>query len=459
MSPEFAVVGHPNKGKSSIVATLAQDDSVAISSRSGTTQFAESIDVKVGDSQYTLIDTPGFQRPTKVLHWLQQYADSADKRQAAVARFVADIDCQQQFPDEVELLTPIMNGAAILYVVDGSRPYGSEYESEMEILRWTGQASMALINPIENEDFVEHWNQALGQYFKVVRVFNAIQADAEKQRSVLEAFSIIKQEWHDEIKRLINEYQRVREKQQQQAARLLASLLTRLCFHQVSQKVITKSQAQQLKPVLNSRYINEMKVIERTCLDELKQLYHYRYLDSELYDLPLEDNLFDTEKWILWGLNRKRLAAAAAMAGAATGAGLDVVLGGSSLMLGTVGGGLLAGGSAWFAADQIADFKIKGLPIGGYEAHQGPINNRNFPYVVIGRFLFLEQALRNRTHAQRDKIVIKEGELTDRIASLESSTQRDLHKAMDRLRQQKSVDDLARVLKPLFQDKSSSLDS
>ena len=50
-----------------------------------------------------------------------------------------------------------------LYVVDGSRPYGPEYESEMEILRWTGQASMALINPIEGDDHIQSWQQALGQ--------------------------------------------------------------------------------------------------------------------------------------------------------------------------------------------------------------------------------------------------------------------------------------------------------
>ena len=450
MTPVFAIVGHPNKGKSSIVATLAQDDSIAISNQSGTTRVAESIKVQVGRSQYTLVDTPGFQRPTKVLRWLQQYADSADQRQAAVGRFVTDPDCQEQFPDEVELLTPIMNGAAILYVVDGSRPYGPEYETEMEILRWTGQASMALINPIENEDYVEHWNQALGQYFKVVRVFNTMQADTDKQRSVLEAFSIIKQEWKSTIQNLIEAYESVRQNQKREAAQLLASLLTRLCFHQVSQTVISRSQAQGLKSVLNARFLNEMKVIEKTSHDDLKQLYRYHHLGSELYDLPIDDNLFDTEKWIVWGLNRKRLAAAATMAGAATGAGLDLVLGGSSLMLGSLGGGLVAGGSAWFAADQIAEFKIKGLPVGGFEARQGPISNRNFPYVVLGRFLFLEQTLRNRTHARRDNIVIKEDELTDKIALLESATQRDLHKAMERLRQQKPVDDLVRILIPFF---------
>ena len=450
MTPVFAVVGHPNKGKSSIVATLAQDDSLAISNQSGTTRVAESIEVNVGSSQYTLVDTPGFQRPTKVLQWLQQHADSADKRQAAVARFVDDIDCHQLFPDEVELLTPIMNGAAILYVVDGSRPYGAEYEAEMEILRWTGQASMALINPIENEDYIQHWQQALGQYFKVVRVFNAMQADVEKQRSVLEAFSIIKQEWQGAIEQLIGEYQMVRENQQRQSVQLLASLLTRLCMFQLSQKVLTKKQAQLLKPALASRYIAEMNSIEKEGHEKLKHLFRYHHLNSELYGLPLDDGLFDTEKWIVWGLNRKRLAAAAAMAGAATGAGLDLALAGSSMMLGALGGGLVAGGSAWLAADRIAEFKIQGLPVGGFEAHQGPIKNPNFPYVVLGRFLFLEQALRTRTHARRDTIVVKEGDLTEKIASLEGSTQRELHQALDRLRRQKSVDDLVGVLMPLF---------
>lgn len=450
MTPVFAVVGHPNKGKSSIVATLAQDDSVAISNQSGTTRVAERIEVSVGNCHYTLVDTPGFQRPTKVLHWLKQHADSADKRQAAVARFVADIDCQQQFPDEVELLGPIMNGAAILYVVDGSRPYGVEYEAEMEILRWTGQASMALINPIENENYIQHWEQALGQYFKIVRVFNAMQADAEKQRSVLEAFSIIKQEWQSAIEQLIGEYQSVRENQQRESAQLLASLLTRLCVYQTSQKVLTKNQAKLLKPTLASRYIAEMNKIEKKSHNALKRLFRYHNLSSELYGLPIDEGLFDTEKWIVWGLNRKRLAAAAAMAGAATGAGLDLALAGSSFMLGAVGGGLVAGGTAWFAADKIAEFKIKGLPVGGFEAHQGPINNSNFPYVVLGRFLFLEQALRTRTHARRDSIVVKEGDLTEKIALLEGSSQRGLHQALDRLRRQKPVDDLAGLLRPLF---------
>ena len=450
MTPAFAVVGHPNKGKSSIVATLARDDSVAISEASGTTRITNSLDVVVGASHYTLIDTPGFQRPARVLNWLQKHAKSAEKRQEAVQKFVADEDCNQQFPDEVQLLTPIINGAAILYVVDGSRPYGAEYEAEMEILRWTGQASMALINPIESQDYVQSWEQALGQYFKVVRVFNAIQADFNKQLSVLEAFAIIKQEWQGSITKLINEYQKIKTEQQKKSLQLLVELLTRLCTYQVSQKVLNKTQAQALQSALESRFLSEMRNIERQCHEALKSTYQYHNLESKIYDLPLENNLFDTEKWIVWGLNRKRLTAAAVMAGAATGAAIDLSLAGSSLMLGAVGGGLVAGGSAWFGADRIANFKVKGLPVGGFEARQGPIKSRNFPYVVLGRYLYLQKALSNRTHAQRDSIEINESDLTERIAQLTRTQQGELHKSLERLRSQKSVENLESVLKPIL---------
>lgn len=449
MIPGFAVVGHPNKGKSSIVATLAHDDRVAISPQSGTTRVTETFTARVGNSQYRLVDTPGFQRPRKVLQWLESHADSADQRAHAVKQLVEDEDCQKRFPDEVQLLRPIVEGAAILYVVDGSRPYGPEYEAEMEILRWTGQASMALINPIENEQYIESWRQALSQYFKVVTVFNAVQADSDKQLAILETFSHLKEEWRGSIQTLVREYRAQREEQERRAAQILADLLRDLCFHQVSQKTFTRNQAAALRDMLERRFYDWMKNRERKAFDELKLVYQYHNLESDIYDLPFQDNLFDTEQWVLWGLNRQQLTGAAAMSGAAAGAIIDAGLLGHSLMAGAVGGAILAGGGAWFGATRIADFKIKGLPVGGYEARQGPIQSRNFPYVVLGRFLLLEQALKHRNHARRDPIRVREGDLAAMLESLEKSQRKELHRAMGRLSRQQEVENLESILRPL----------
>lgn len=450
MIPTFAVVGHPNKGKSSIVSTIAQNDSVAISPQSGTTREVHRYDIVIGNARYTLLDTPGFQRPARALAWLQQHAPSADRRRDTVQKFINDAECRRQFPEEVMLLKPIMEGAAILYVVDGSRPYGAEYEAEMEILRWTGQASMALINPIENEDHVQGWQQALAQYFKMVRVFNAMQADFEKLVAVLEAFSHIREEWQSALASIVSEYRQQRAAQLVDSAVLLQDLLIELCTYQVSQKVLSKSQADGLKAILQKKYFDDMRNIEQQHHEALKSMYQYHHLESTIADLPLDENLFDTEKWIMWGLNRKQLTIAATIAGAATGAVVDVALAGHSLMLGALGGGVLGAGSAWLGADKLAIWRLQGLPLGGYEAYQGPIQNRNFPYVVLGRFLYLADALRHRTHARRERLEIKEGDLSARINRLDRSQQAQLHRALDRLRQQKPADDFTGVLQGLL---------
>ncbi len=442
MIPQFAVVGHPNKGKSSIVSTIAQNDSVAISMRSGTTQQVERYEVAIDDKRYCLIDTPGFQRPSRALAWLQQHAPTAEKRQDAVRQFIASPDCRKEFPEEAMLLEPIMGGASILYVVDGSRPYGAEYEAEMEILRWTGQASMALINPIENDAHVDEWQSALGQYFKTVRVFNAVQADFDRLVALLETFAYIREDWRDTILGIVSAYRRARSKQQLDAANLLQELLLDLCTYQVSQVVASKAQALELKLVLEHKFLDELGRRERRYHDSLKSLYNYHHLESTIDQLPADEQLFDTEKWIIWGLNRMQLTAAVAMAGAAAGAAVDLAVAGGTFMLGALGGGLLAGGGAWMGADRIARFKLKGLPVGGFEARFGPIKNPNFPYVLMGRYLHLADSLRNRTHASRQRLEIKEGDLAARIQRLDKKQQTSLHRAMDKLSKQKSSDTL-----------------
>ena len=54
----------------------------------------KKLTVQSGRSRFNLIDTPGFQRPSRVLQWLEQHARSAEQRQGAVERFVNDADCQ-----------------------------------------------------------------------------------------------------------------------------------------------------------------------------------------------------------------------------------------------------------------------------------------------------------------------------------------------------------------------------
>ena len=116
-SPVFAVVGRANKGKSSIIATLAEDDRIEISPIPGTTRRCEAFPVTLdGRTLFTLVDTPGFEQAPAVLHWLEQTKPPSDRRRERVREFVATFEGTQDFVEERELLGPILDGAAILYV-------------------------------------------------------------------------------------------------------------------------------------------------------------------------------------------------------------------------------------------------------------------------------------------------------------------------------------------------------
>ena len=116
----FAVVGHPNEGKSSVVSTLAEDDTVPVSSLPGETQSCQTYPVIVdGRTIVEFIDTPGFQNPRHTLAWLE---DCAADDEEAVKAFRAAHRNRPEFRHEIELLEPIKGGAGIIYIVDASRP-------------------------------------------------------------------------------------------------------------------------------------------------------------------------------------------------------------------------------------------------------------------------------------------------------------------------------------------------
>src|SRR5258706_230060 len=143
-----------------------------------------------------LVDWLGeLRRARRALDWMRARETHAGAHRAVVEAFVAEHRARGEFPDECELLAPVLAGAGILYVADGARPYGPDYEAEMEILRWTGQPSMALINPIGGGAHVEEWRAALQQYFKIVRVFDAHAATFDARLDLLRAFGQLSEPW------------------------------------------------------------------------------------------------------------------------------------------------------------------------------------------------------------------------------------------------------------------------
>lgn len=408
--PAFAVVGHPNKGKSSLVATLSQDDSVQISRVPGTTVKARTFPMKVdGEILYQLIDTPGFQRAHKALNWLRQRETDIHLRADVVREFVETFRDGEMFQDECELLTPILNGAGILYVVDGSKPYGSEYEAEMEILRWTGQPCMALINLIGEDDYIEQWKRALTQFFQIVRVFNAVTADFEKHVELLKAFGQLNEQWRMPLEKAVDHILENRREKKQQSARLIAELIEECINLTLSRKLDDDEQASLHEADLKSDYFNRLIAKEQRCRKTIEKLYHYHHINrNETEFRLLDDNLFSEKSWSVFGLSQQELLMTGFAGGAAMGAAVDVAVGGASLLLGAGIGALIGGVGAMISYDKLANIEIMGLALGGKAIQVGPMKNRNFPYVLLGRALLHHQLIENRTHAMRNELIIED---------------------------------------------------
>jgi hypothetical protein len=406
--PTFAVVGHPNKGKSSIVSTLAHDDSVRIAPDPGTTKVCRRYPMRLdGRVQYVLVDTPGFQRARPALAWMRERETSAELHRQVVEAFVASFRGSGRFDDECELLGPVLEGAGILYVVDGSVPYGPEYEPEMEILRWTGEPSMALINPIGRADHVDAWRAALGQYFKIVRVFDALTAPFEKRLELLQGFGALREDWREPLQQAVRALEQERVQVRARVARLLAQLLVDVLSLSVSKPLPEGALPADHQAALESEYQEALRERERHARHEVEEAYGHRALERREQEVSLADpDLFAVEHWVLWGLRRRQLVATGAAGGALAGGALDLAVGGASLLLGSVIGAAAGGAAALWSSQRLEHARIQGLPLGGRELRCGPTRNPNFPWVVLGRALHHHARLAGRTHADRGALAL-----------------------------------------------------
>lgn len=438
-TPVFAIVGHPNKGKSSIVSTLARDESVAISPLPGTTvdnrEYPMIID---GETLYLLIDTPGFQRARAALEWMQAHTGSSIDRADTVRRFVEQHHNDPRFAAECRLLTPLLQGAGILYVVDGSRPFGEEYEAEMEILRWTGQPSLALINMIGEADHSVEWNRVLGQYFRIVRVFNAITADFDKRVQLLRAFGQIREEWREPLEQAVRILEAEQAQRRKLSARIIAETLGAMLTHTCQRRLTSAEAESAVLEQLRTKYQQDLVGMEKQCRSDVEQVYDYTHVERHEAVMQLLDaDLFATETWNLFGLTRRQLIATGSAGGAAAGGVIDVATGGHSLLLGAGLGALIGGVSAWAGAERIAHIKVLGLPLGGKALSVGPMRNINFPYVALGRALLHHKMIEDRTHAQRGPI-----ELTREpggLQSLDTDSRKRLEKLFMTIRKQDAL--------------------
>ena len=400
--PEFAIVGHPNEGKSSVLSTLAEDDSVRISATPGETVVCQLFPVIIdGREIIRFIDTPGFQNPKKVLHQLQKFQDSKDN---IIAVFRKHNEKNPEFKEDCELLSPITRGAGIIYVVDGSRPVRSVDRAEMEILRLTGLPRMAIINSKDaTTDFLEQWKDEFRKCFNVFRVFNAHTANYAQRIDLLESLKNIDQDWQAALSTVIAAFKKDWAQRNLSSAAIITEMLQECLAYKVVRNFSDADDAEAMQAEMLEAYEKNIRKIELRAHGKIRSLFKHNIFN---HDLPLRsilhEDLFSDSTWKFLGLSRNQQIAAAAVGGAGIAAAIDAATVGASFGVFAALGGLAGATWAALGSKGLAQTKILGIPLGGSEKQIGPAKNIQFLYILLDRSLIYYSHIINWAHGRRD---------------------------------------------------------
>jgi hypothetical protein len=403
MIPEFAILGHPNEGKSSVLSTLAEDDSVRVSPIPGETTECRTFPVIVdGREVLRFTDTPGFQNPGRVLVELKKRLKEGGDALKEFRDYAATVP---ELHDDRELLAPVQRGAGIIYVVDGSRPLRNVDRAEMEILRLTGKPRMAVINCKDgDETYLAEWKSEFRKNFNSNRVFNAHRATYAERIALLEALKSIDQDWHQPLSQVVIAFKRDWAARNEATADILTAMLVDCLGLQLTTAVSGEQEARAKREGLFRNYAETLVAKEGLAHQRIRLLFKHNIFN---YQLPphslVHADLFDQRTWQLLGLTKKQVVIAGGLGGAAIGVGLEMAAFGHGLGIFTVAGTVAGALGALFGGESFSTkAEVLGVPLGGEELQVGPAKAIDLLFVLLNRSLLFYRHTINWAHGRRD---------------------------------------------------------
>ncbi|NEX18534.1 MAG: DUF3482 domain-containing protein [Halochromatium sp.] len=400
--PTLAIVGHPNAGKSSVVATLTENDHIAIDKRAGTTTRSDQYPVEIdGKAILRFIDTPGFQNPTDILEWFQQHPDEIDLPSA----FLKTHGDDRLYSHDCALMQPIAEGAGIIFVVDGSKRIKEKDRTEMELLRLTGRPRMAILNNLTtNNKYMAAWQDALNKSFNSVREFNAHRATYAERIALLNALKTIDQRWEPMLHETVLAFERDWQRRIDHSVSSILELLRKaLTFKVVKIVKVNELDSDQAREMIRKRLTESLqdglRSLENEAQAEIRGHFKHHVWNVAPDSLLVKD-LFSDEVERHLGLNRHQTVLASAAAGAATGGAIDLGVGGLSFGAGTLIGAGIGGALGVLGTSQLAKLDIQ-RTLGVERFTLGPVSNPRFPFILLDRSILYCTRAMNWAHGRQ----------------------------------------------------------
>ncbi|MCP1646519.1 hypothetical protein J2T41_006176 [Pseudomonas citronellolis] len=343
----LAVVGHTNVGKTSLLRTLTRDVGFGeVSHRPSTTRHVEGARLSVdGESLLELYDTPGLEDAIALRDFLDALERPGERLDGPekLRRFLDGSEARGRFEQEAKVLRQLQASDAGLYVIDAREPVLAKYRDELAVLAGCARPLLPVLNFVASANHrEEQWREALSRLglHALVR-FDSVAPPLDGERRLYESLALLLEKSRPQLERLIRDHEAQAVARREAGAKLIAELLVDVaaCRDMVPGDAEAIRQATE---VLRDR----VRKREEACVQALLRLYAFRKDDARAADLPLldgrwGDDLFNPETLRQLGV---RLGGGVA-AGAAAGAGIDLLVGGLTLGAATALGALAGG--AW----------------------------------------------------------------------------------------------------------------
>lgn len=340
---KLAVVGHTNVGKTSLLRTLTRDVGFgAISHRPSTTQHVEGARLSVdGEALIELYDTPGFEDAVALYEYIEQLPNTAERLDGPelLQRFLNSSEARQRFEQEAKVLRQLLQSDAGFYVIDAREPVLAKYRDELAILAMCGKPLLPVLNFVNSTEQREPaWREVLARLglHALVR-FDTIAPPQDGEQRLYESLSLVLDNQRPRLQRLIEHNQAQVLVRRKAAYRLIAELLIDVsaCRRSVH--------PDQLEEAIQDLH-RDVRQREQACVEALLKLYAFRKDDAQASALPLQEGRWGDDLFNPATMKQLGIKVGGGMAaGAATGAGIDLLTGGLSLGMATVVGAAVGG--------------------------------------------------------------------------------------------------------------------
>ncbi|WAD25510.1 GTPase/DUF3482 domain-containing protein [Pseudomonadaceae bacterium T75] len=344
---KLALVGHTNVGKTSLLRTLTRDVSFGeVSHRPSTTRHVEGARLSVdGEPLLELYDTPGLEDAIALLDHLERIERPGERLDgpARTARFLEGSEARQRFEQEAKVLRQLLASDAGLYVIDAREPVLAKYKDELAVLAGCGKPLLPVLNFVAQPGHgEERWREALARLglHALVR-FDSVAPPIDGERRLYESLALLLEQSRAKLQRLIEDHEAQAAARLSEGNRLIAELLVDVaaCRRGVAaQPELERGAIRELHDAVRAR--------EQRCVEALLRLYGFRAQDAATADLPLLDGRWGDDLFNPETLKQLGVKIGGGMAaGAAAGAGVDLMVGGITLGAAALLGAIVGGGA------------------------------------------------------------------------------------------------------------------